>query len=932
MASTAIDYEALAKQAGAISSSPAMVDYAALAKRAGAISSSSAGVPDAGAQMRSSALRGVTEHMQLDNPYNFTETSGGGFLESAKEAFMGPLRGLVHLPTAAEISPTGGAEAMKDIPAQAVQRVSDQALAGTQPGAAGTALGTGAGLAAPLVAGEALRLAGPAVSRATTTARTSGADLLRASAEKNIDTAINPTTRVNKALVRDKIAPGLVDRRITASSLKDLQDQAQAQMEVHGAKIDDIFDQHAEAGTKLSPKPILEALEKEKQNYIVDGEPVNPAYVNRLQGFQDQLQRISDANGGKIPLASLRRVRQANDEIVAQSKGGFALPPDAQSAVNAAKTYSNAIRSTFAENVDGLADANREFNFWSDTDKVVDASLLRKTGQRAPLTQKFGAMIGGGIGAAVGHTIGGKKDTGAGVAAGSALGSKLGALSNSTIWNTLSANLKARVASRLAAGDEAGAIALLPPPARAIVRDAATVAESKGVPLNAGSTAAGESAALPEAVRGSEAVVARTPGDTGSASTTVSVPGQAGRGYQAEYKVRELADLNASHNGQTFAPNAEYKLTNDRDYGNASKQGKVVQWSSRTEFDPRYHITDNPDATNGPLVIDPAGNVLGGNGRKMILDRVYASNPKGAQAYRNLLKAKAGQFGVDPAAVDAMKQPVLVREIPEAEFRKQGASKQFGVTDFNKSGTASLTPGERAIADSRRVSPATLDDVAGRLDQKGANATLADILQGKPGGEVLNKLIGDGVLTPQERAAFMTSEGELTPAGKDRVQKLILGRFFEDPAQLDSIAPSVRNNVERIAAPLAQVEAKGGERNLTPDVQSALRNLERAQKLKIRNVDDYLRQEGLFGAQNYAPRAIALAKALQSMGAEEIKAAARQYAGDAAHAAGGESLFGNAPTPASSFADAFERAAAPVPAAKNALSKPAKPKNSLTRK
>ena len=165
------------------------------------------------------------------------------------------------------------------------------------------------------------------------------------------------------------------------------------------------------------------------------------------------------------------------------------------------------------------------------------------------------------------------------------------------------------------------------------------------------------------------------------ADTVVRVPGQS-NGYQARYQVQELGDIQPSHNGLNFTPNPKYALSNDRNYGNAANQAKVVQWGTKAQFDPSFHVTDNPDATNGPIVVDQGGNVLGGNGRAMILQRVYKNNPAGAAAYRDLLTQKAGQFGVDPASIAALKQPVLTRVIPDSEFGPN-ASKADAITDFN---------------------------------------------------------------------------------------------------------------------------------------------------------------------------------------------------------------------------------------------------------
>ena len=390
-------------------------------------------------------------------------------------------------------------------------------------------------------------------------------------------------------------------------------------------------------------------------------------------------------------------------------------------------------------------------------------------------------------------------------------------------------------------------------------------------------------------------------------ATEVTVPGS-DRAYKAQYKVVELPDLQTSHNGQTFQPNSKYKYANDRDYSRAENQGKVVNGAMPGKFDPRYLLTDNPDSSNGPPVTSE-GHALGGNGRGMILQRVYGSNPLGAALYKNMLAKKAAQFGIDPEQLKGMKQPVLTREIDPAEFHQGG--QQDAVTDFNKTGTAALRGSEKAIADSRRVSQETLDHIGGRLEAAGQDATLSQVLDGASGGEVLHRLIQDGVISPQESAAYV-DRGLLTADGKTRISKLMLGRFFRDPAQLDTTAPALRNKIERIAAPLAKVESSQ-EWSLTKPLQSAMDLLEEARAHGAKNLDDVISQSGLFGDQTYSPESVALAKAIHGLNPNDLTKAVRQYAQDASEAKQGPGLFGDPPTPAESFKEAFE----PKPARKS---------------
>ena len=71
-------------------------------------------------------------------------------------------------------------------------------------------------------------------------------------------------------------------------------------------------------------------------------------------------------------------------------------------------------------------------------------------------------------------------------------------------------------------------------------------------------------------------------------------------------------------------------------------------------------------------------------------------------------------------------------------------------------------------------------------------------------------------------------------------------RFFGDPAQIDGTALSVRNKLERMAAPLARVEGQP-EWSLTPHVQGAVDLLQEAATHGIKNLDDVVRLKDKYG-------------------------------------------------------------------------------------
>lgn len=386
--------------------------------------------------------------------------------------------------------------------------------------------------------------------------------------------------------------------------------------------------------------------------------------------------------------------------------------------------------------------------------------------------------------------------------------------------------------------------------------------------------------------------------------TSIPIPGEA-RSYAARYEVRELEDVQASHSGINFNPNPKYKIANDRTYTSASDRGMVLSESLPAKFKPEVILSDNPDATNGPTIIDEAGNALGGNARRMILERVYKLNPEGAKAYRKKLMEKAYGLGfADLEAIDRMKQPVLVRVIDNTSLRNIG-EKQRAVSDFNKRGTKDLKPSERAVSDSKNVSQETLEDISKKLADFSEDVTLTQLLTGEEGKIILQNLTADGVISPQEWASLIDKNG-LTEAGKSRISNLVVGRFFIDPTQMESLQPALRAKLERIAAPVTRAAAvEGGD--LTPIIREALEVIEQERAEGFisgydKNFEKVVSQGNIFGRTEHSEQAIDFAKALKTKSGLQLVKSVREYAESILH----PRLFQEQLTPKQAFKENFK--------------------------
>lgn len=413
------------------------------------------GAPDPRRKAMSNILSRVDDTMKKNSPEAYRAatmtgqlpdegTDNRSFVKSAWDAGTGVVKGLATLPTP---GPTLSSSDMQDLPVQTVGTVDKQVRDRNYTGAAGTLLGTAAGLGTVGLAAKGIGMAAdkmPAV-------RNKIAGKFRSSAEKDIYSVLDPTTKPNKAMVYDDIAPDFVKNKTVATSLESIRDKAEAKADIHGANIDAFFEDAAKDDKRLSAKPIIDSLENEKQAYTVDGEAINPGYVNRIQELQDQITQVAKNNGGEIPVGSLRRIRQIHDAQVAKTKGGggWALPPETQTAVDGSRHYSNAIRSTLADAFPELADENREFSLADNTRAVADATIRRKVGQSKPMTRTLFEIGGAGVGSLVGGWEG--------ALIGKYAGQAMAALQRSPFWKTLSAAAKSHIADLIEAGDEDGA-------------------------------------------------------------------------------------------------------------------------------------------------------------------------------------------------------------------------------------------------------------------------------------------------------------------------------------------------------------------------------------------------------------------------------------------------------------------------------------------
>jgi hypothetical protein len=189
----------------------------------------------------------------------------------------------------------------------------------------------------------------------------------------------------------------------------------------------------------ISTSPILKELDNYKNEFIVNGVPVNQQAVNAATDLQDTVKAI----GPDVSYESLNKARQILDKSVSAAKGYQGASIAEGSVLDAQRAAANAMRRVLANDQPDIAKLNAEYHLWSQVQDVIRATNARRIGQNGlqrvlgyPLTAGAGLAVGGARGAGEGAAV-----------------MALAEAVQSPLWRTASAVTKNEIAEALASNN-----------------------------------------------------------------------------------------------------------------------------------------------------------------------------------------------------------------------------------------------------------------------------------------------------------------------------------------------------------------------------------------------------------------------------------------------------------------------------------------------
>lgn len=315
--------------------------------------------------------------------------------------------------------------------------------------------------------------------------------------------------------------------------------------------------------------------------------------------------------------------------------------------------------------------------------------------------------------------------------------------------------------------------------------------------------------------------------------TTTAVT-ERGATVQTQFVAVEASSLVTSHdNGLRQNPDFPPELQ-PRDRGRAASEAQIAKIENG--INPEL-LAESPKASDGAPIIGTDSVVESGNARTIALRRAYEGGK--ADPYRQWLIDNAERFGLDPAKVAAMKQPVLARvglgKYDRAEFARQA----------NESAVAQMSVTEVARADAARMP-----------DLMGLAANEDGTINAAKSAPFIRAFLAQ-VVSPSEHGAMMTADGALSQQGLQRIRNAVFAKAYGEPEIVAMMAESTDANVKNILAGMLRAAPavarlkeliEAGARypmDITGDLVQAVRQFSQLRRDGM-TVQQMLAQAGLF--------------------------------------------------------------------------------------
>lgn len=286
----------------------------------------------------------------------------------------------------------------------------------------------------------------------------------------------------------------------------------------------------------------------------------------------------------------------------------------------------------------------------------------------------------------------------------------------------------------------------------------------------------------------------------------------------------------------TLTPTQQKDENQFRDRDRASSLAQINNIARN--LDPRKLAASPTMDIGAPLLALDGKTIIAGNGRSMAIRQAYQEG--GADGYRQFLQDNSAHFGIDPAQLSEMENPVLVRRLTSPVDIAQVA------INSNEQGGMRMSDLEQAKVDARRL-PSMDSFVAnddGDINSADNQYFISQFVKNQP-ENVRNELLD--------------SRGNLSQTGVQRMRNAMLYEAYGDSQTLsrlientDQGAKNVLNALTSIAPKVAQTRQGINDGSLSTDInisEDIIQAVEKYNQLNAQGfkISDYLAQNDFVG-------------------------------------------------------------------------------------
>jgi hypothetical protein len=200
---------------------------------------------------------------------------------------------------------------------------------------------------------------------------------------------------------------------------------------------------------------------------------------------------------------------------------------------------------------------------------------------------------------------------------------------------------------------------------------------------------------------------------------------------------------------------------------------------TRLVHDPDFEsLTESRQASLGAPLIDSNGHSISGTARIEGLKRLYQGGSTHAADYKQFLQDEAERLGLDPATIQGMRQPVLVRVITSPLSHEQLVA---FAEEANQRETQAPGVISTAMADARKLTPDILSLL--ETDEEG----VVDVLATR--NAAFRHAVLAQVIPPAEHGAVVANQ-QWTTDGAARLRRAIFARAYGNTPALERLGSS----------------------------------------------------------------------------------------------------------------------------------------------